>query len=224
LLEAKQRLFNFGFAAVDLERTQKEESASNLLEVLAPIAGSITTWDAALGEAVEPTSQLFTISDTSQLWLWIDVYETDIADVHIGQPVTFRIFNNDSSVFSGRITAIGTEADRLTRTTRVRARVANDNGGLRANVLGRARIEIAAEHEAVLVPASAVQHDGPEEIVFLPKGPGRYHRQAVVTKPTDERDLLEVVQGLEPDQQVVTTGAFLLYSELVKDRIVGDVD
>jgi membrane fusion protein, heavy metal efflux system len=224
LLEAKQHLFNFGFAQADLDAVQRDQSASNLLDVIAPIDGSVTTWDASLGEAVEPTTQLFGISDTSLFWLWIDVYESDIDSVQVGQPVTFRISNKSEPVFSGRITAIGTEADRTSRTTRVRAQIANTNGRLRANVFGRARIEVTPEHEATVIPTSAVQREGEQEIVFLPEEPGRYRRQSVVTKPMDAAGLVEVVEGLEPGQQVVTTGAFLLYSELVKDRIAEDVD
>ena len=80
------------------------------------------------------------------------MYESDIAQVEVGQSVVFRISNTEAPVFPGRITAIGTEADRNSRTTRVRAQIANTGGRLRANVFGRARIEITAEHEAVLVP------------------------------------------------------------------------
>lgn len=224
LLEAKQRLFNFGFVQADLDTIEGEESASNVLEIVTPIGGSVTTWDAALGEAVEPTTQLFAISDTSVMWLWIDVYESDIASVEVGQPVAFTISAADRPVYSGRVTAIGTEADRTTRTTRVRAQVDNANGRLRANVFGRAKIQLASEHDAVVAPTAAIQRDGRQEIVFLPEGPGRFRRQTVVTKPTDESGKAEIVQGLQSGQQVVTTGAFLLYSELVKDRIVGDVD
>lgn len=224
LLEAKQHLFNFGFAQSDLDVVERDQSAGNLLDVVAPIDGSVTTWDAALGEAVEPTTQLFGISDTSHFWLWIDVYESDIDSVQVGQPVTFTVSNKPAPIFTGRITAIGTEADRTSRTTRVRAQITNSNGRLRANVFGRARVEIIPEHEATIVPLAAVQRDGQQEIVFLPEGPAKYRRQTVVTKPLDTADLLEVVQGLEPGQQVVTTGAFLLYSELVKDRIAEDVD
>ncbi len=224
LLEAKQHLFNFGFAQPDLDVIERDQSAGNLLDVVAPIDGNVTTWDAALGEAVEPTTQLFAISDTSHFWLWIDVYESDIELVQVGQPVAFRISNKSEPGFAGRITAIGTEADRTSRTTRVRAQIANSNGRLRANVFGRARIEVNPEHDATTVPTAAVQHEGQQEIVFLPEGPGRYRRQEVVTKPMDDARLLEVVQGLEPGQQVVTTGAFLLYSELVRDRIAEDID
>ena len=224
LLEAKQHLFNFGFAQGDLDGVQRDQSASNLLDVVAPIDGNVTNWDAALGEAVEPTTQLFGISDTSQFWLWIDVYESDIDSVQVGQPVTFTISNKPEPIFTGQITAIGTEADRTSRTTRVRAQIANSNGRLRANVFGRARIEVTPEHEATVVPTAAVQREGEQEIVFLPEGPGRYRRQLIVTKPMDVPGALEVVHGLESGQQVVTTGSFLLYSELLKDRIAEDVD
>jgi len=117
------------------------------------------------------------------------------------------------------------EVNPVTRTTRVRADLANDGGRLRANQFGRARVQVEPEHEALVIPAAAIQDDGKTQRVFLPLPDGASFRpQAVVTRPTDRGDRVEVVSGLRAGRRVVTTGAFLLLSELNKDAIAGDVD
>jgi cobalt-zinc-cadmium efflux system membrane fusion protein len=159
------------------------------------------------------------------MWLWIDVYESDIASVAVGQPVTFTISGTETPVFSGRVTSVGTEVNPTTRTTRVRAELENPDGRLRANQFGRASIQVEPEHEALVVPVAAVQDDGRSERVFVPLADGvSFRPQAVVTRPMDRPDLVEVVRGLDPGQRVVTTGAFLLQSELHKEAIAEDVD
>jgi len=225
LLDAEQKVRNLGFADADLARLARSDARQNLLEVVAPIDGHVIAWDATPGEAVEPTTQLFALADTRAMWLWIDVHEADIAAVAVGQPVEFVISGTDAPVFAGEVTSVGTEVNAATRTTRVRAALANPEGRLRANQFGRATIRVAPEHEARIVPAAAVQRDGQAELVFLPLPDGASFRaQPVDTRPTDRADAVEVVRGLEPGQRVVTTGAFLLLSELLKDAIPEDVD
>jgi cobalt-zinc-cadmium efflux system membrane fusion protein len=218
-LDAEQKLRNLSFTDADLARVAKEQDTSNLLEVTAPIAGTITAWDATLGEAVEPTTQLFALADMARMWLWIDVYEQDIARVASGQPVTFTISGTKEPVFRGKVTWVGTEVNATTRTARVRAEVANERGRVRANQFGLARIELEPEHDALVVPRSAVQDDGDLELVFVPRAPGVYHPQRVKTAPTERDDVVEIVRGLEPGQQVVTARAYVLKSELFRGRL-----
>jgi membrane fusion protein, heavy metal efflux system len=225
LMDAEQKLRSLGFSNAEVGRIAKATDTSNLLEIVAPIAGTITAWDATPGEAVEPTTQLFALADTRKMWLWVDVYESDIASVAVGQPVTFTISGTETPVFSGRVTSMGTEVNPTTRTTRVRAELENPDGRLRANQFGRASIQVEPEHEALVVPVAAVQDDGRSERVFVPLADGvSFRPQAVVTRPMDRPDAVEVVRGLDPGQRVVTTGAFLLQSELHKDAIAEDID
>jgi cobalt-zinc-cadmium efflux system membrane fusion protein len=225
LMDAEQKLRNLSFPDAALERIAATNDTSNRLEIAAPIGGSITLWDATPGEAVEPTTQLFTIVDVATMWLWMDVYEEDLGSVAVGQPVVFAISGGQAPGFSGRVTSVGMEVNPITRTTRVRAELANPGGRLRANQFGQARIRVEPEHEALVVPVTAVQDDGTSERVFLPLDDGVSFRcRTVVTRPLGRAEVLEVVRGLEPGQQVVTTGAFLLLSELRKDAIAEDVD
>ena len=225
LLDAEQKLRNLGFQDDDLKRIAAAQSTTNLIDVAAPISGHIVVWDATIGDAVEPVTPLFIVADTKTMWLWIDVYESEIDHVRIGQSVTFTISGGSGARFTGTIATIGTEVDRVTRTTKVRAELANPEGRLRANQFGRAEIEVEREHEAIVVPAAAVQRDlNDEELVFLPDGDEVFVPRRVITRAMGDNDKREVAEGLKPGDQVVTTGAFLLLSELHKDRIAEDVD
>ncbi len=219
LMDAEQKLRNLGFGDYELERTAQTHDTSSLLEIIAPIDGTVVTRHAVQGEAVQPTTQLFSVADTSSMWLWIDVYEGDIDKVKLGESLMFRISGTDGPDFPGTITWIGVEVNPTTRTTRVRAELANPNGKLRANLFGQAEIQIGKEHKTVVVPREAVQHKDDTMLVFLPDKAGTYRPQRVLTRPSDRRDVVEVTWGLKPGQKVVTQGAFLLKTEIMKGSI-----
>ena len=222
LMDAEQKLRNLGFGDPELSEIQKAKDTRNLLNVLAPIDGMVVARHAVRGEAVQGTAQLFAIADTSRMWVWVDVYEADIQKVKPGQPVSFAIMGgNPDEGFAtiGQVTWIGAEVDEKTRTTRVRAEVQNASGKLRANQFGEATIQIGSEHKAVVVPKEAVQRKDKVDVVFIPEGNGVYRPQRVTTKATDRMDMLEVTWGLKAGQKVVSKGAFLLKTEIMKGAI-----
>jgi cobalt-zinc-cadmium efflux system membrane fusion protein len=120
----------------------------------------------------------------------------------------------------GQVTWVGTEVNDRTRTTRVRAELTNPSGRLRANQFGKAEIIVGDEHRALLVPKAAVQRNKSVDLVFLPQDElGVYLPQRVVTKKSSRDDFIEVAWGLKPGQRVVTKGAFLLKTEIMKGAI-----
>jgi cobalt-zinc-cadmium efflux system membrane fusion protein len=217
--DAEQRLRNLGFDDAAIERIVRTNDVRNTLEIHAPIDGTINAWDATRGEAVEPTTQLFGMADTTTMWLWIDVYEADITLVAAGQPVTFTISGTTSPVFSGTVTWMGTEVNPTTRTTRVRAELPNPQGRLRANQFGQGTIQVETEHKAIVVPRTAVQNDGAVDLVFLTEPDGSFRPQRVLARPTEADDRMEITWGVHAGQTVVTTRSFMLKAELFKDRL-----
>jgi cobalt-zinc-cadmium efflux system membrane fusion protein len=223
-MDAEQKLRNLGFNDDQLKQILKTSDTGNLLDVVAPIRGSVVARHAVKGETVQPATQLFVIADTSRMWLWIDVYESNIARVFPGEPVTFAISGTDPAgaglAFLGQVTWVGTEVNPTTRTTRIRAELANPNGRLRANQFGQAVIQTAGEHRVLVVPKEAVQRKDQVDLVFLPQDePATYRAQRVVARPTDRSDVVEIAWGLKPGQRVVTKGAFLLKTEIMKGAI-----
>jgi cobalt-zinc-cadmium efflux system membrane fusion protein len=216
---ALQKLRNWGFTESQLEQFLRTKHTASELPIVSPISGTVVLRDAVRGEAVQPTTQLFAVADTSSMWLWADVYESDIPQVALDQPVRFVISGTEGPAFEGRVTWVGTEVHPTTRTTRVRAELPNAQGRLRANQFGLAEIQVGAEHAAVVVPRDAVQRKDRVDVVFIPVGEGRYRPQRVLAKPTGRKDALEVVWGLKPGEKVVTTGAFLLKTEITRGAI-----
>jgi cobalt-zinc-cadmium efflux system membrane fusion protein len=219
-LEAGQALRNLGFDEADLAKIAEERQASGVLPIASPIAGTVVERHAVMGEAVQMDAQLFSVADTSRAWLWIDVYEADMGSLVTGQTVRFTPSgSNAGTSYEGTITWLGAQVDPTTRTTRVRAEIANPSGVLRANQFGQAVIRIGEPHEVVVVPRSAVQRHGSADVVFLPEGPGLYRPRRIVTKPTDRPDQVEVTWGLKAGEQVVTGGSFWLKTEILKGAI-----
>ncbi len=221
-MDAEQKLRNLGFEDEALARILKDNDTRNLLSVVAPIDGTVVVRHAVKGEAVQATARLFAVADTSRMWLWIDVYESDIGRVKPGQAVSFAVLGTDpgqGQATAGRVTWIGSEVNEQTRTTRVRAELANPDGRLRSNQFGEATIQIGADHRAVVVPKEAVQRKDNVDVVFLPEAEGVYRPQRVTTRATDRADVLEVTWGLKTGQVVVSKGAFLLKTEIMKGAI-----
>lgn len=221
--DAAQRLRNLGFDDAELARIERERDASTLLNVLAPIGGTVVRRRAVQGEAVQPASPLFTVADTARIWLWIDVYEADVAHVAAGQEVRFTLSGTaareGAPTFLGKVTWVGTEVDEKTRTTRVRAELPNPDGRLRANQIGQAEVLVTADHKVVVVPRSAVQRKDETDLVFLPDGKGVYRPRRVLTRPTDRPEVVEVTWGVASGQPVVSEGAFWLRTEIMKGAI-----
>lgn len=222
MMDAEQKLRNLGFGDAELLEIRKSKDIKNLLNIVAPIDGTVVARHAVRGEAVQGTSQLFAIADTSRMWVWADVYEADIQKVKPGQAVSFAISGgnpDDGFATIGQVTWTGAEVNDQTRTSRIRAEVANPSGKLRANQFGEATIQVGSEHSALVVPKDAVQRKDGVDVVFLPEGNGVYRPQRVTTGPTDRADMVEVTWGLKAGQKVVGQGAFLLKTEIMKGAI-----
>lgn len=222
VLDARQRLKNLGLSDSELARIELQQDTSTLLEIVSPLEGFVVDRHCVAGESVEPTDRLFVVADVHLIWAWIDVYESEIDDVRVGQPVSLTITGTEEPVFRGKVDWIDAAVNQATRTIRVRAEMENPEARLRAYQFGQARIQVGPQRPAVFLPRDAVQDVDGEQVVFLPLGEGRFQPRRVVAVRSGEGDgMLQVVWGLEAGQEVVTTGAFLLKSELLNQGAAG---
>lgn len=219
LMNAEQRLRNLGFGDEELSRIRESRDARTTLSILSPIDGTVVARKAVAGEAVEPSSRLFDVADTSVMWVWIDMNERDVSLIAKGQPVTFTISGSETPVFSGKVSWVGTEVNPQTRTTRVRAELRNENAKLRANQFGRAEIQVEDEHAALIVPKAAVQDFERARLVFIAENDGSFRPQRVSTRAVGRSDVLEVTWGLKPNDRIVTARSYLLKTELMRDAL-----
>jgi cobalt-zinc-cadmium efflux system membrane fusion protein len=198
---------------------QPGDEARHLIEIRSPMAGIIVERTASPGAVVTPSDHLYVISDLSQVWAIAQVPEERLRAVRRGMPVEISVRAYPGRVFRGRVSVIGDALDSETRTVEVRCDVSNPGRALKTEMY--ATISMAPEAGAAVatVPAVAVQRADDRTVVFVPAGENSYRAVDVqVGRQTGES--VEITNGIEAGQQVVTHGSFLLKSELLKDRMI----
>jgi cobalt-zinc-cadmium efflux system membrane fusion protein len=220
VLKVSQRLRNFGLDDAQLARLADEDAKErNLMSITAPLTGTLVRRKAVPGEAVDATSELFTVADLSQVWVYLDLYEKDLRRIRIGQPVTFRVPGLAPAKFVGMVSWIDTEVNDRTRTIRVRATVDNKDRLLLANMFGRGEIQVNDPHTSLVVPRDAVQWVGLSFVVFVQRRPGEYEPRRVLVGQNGGTYTELAWSDLQADDDVVTTGSFLLKAEVLKGTI-----
>jgi cobalt-zinc-cadmium efflux system membrane fusion protein len=200
-----------------------QTTTGNLLPVVAPLDGVVTTRDVVAGEVVAATKVLFVVVDPSRVWVTLDLRLEDAARVEVGQKVAFRPDGSKAEAV-GAVEWVSPETDHRTRTVKVRAAVPNDDGRLRANTFGLGRVVLREEKEAVVVPNGAVHWEGCCHVVFVrDKGylkadaPKVFHVRTV--RPAAKGGANTEVVGLLPGELVAVKGSSALRAELLRGKM-----
>ena len=171
-----------------------------------------------MGEVVDPSQPLFAIADISRMWALIDIYESDLREVQVGQPVVLRVEGLPGESFAGHITWVSSQLDPQTRTLQARAEFDNSHGLLRAHMFAQASVSVRDRQHSLVVPQAAVQWEGCCNVVFVKKSETDYEPRKVhlgVATGT----VYEVLSGVSEGEEVVTQGSFLLKTEILKGSI-----
>lgn len=186
--------------------------------IVAPLGGVVTRRTATVGLAVNREDVLFEIVDPSTMWAELEVQEQDLAHVAAGQSAVLELDGLPDRTLTGTLDYVAPAIDPRTRTASARVKLDNDAGRLRANMFGRARILLEVARESVTVPAKAVQQAKGQRFVFVKLAEDEYEARRVVTGLSRD-DVVEVKKGVSAGEEVVTTGAFLLKTEILKGAI-----
>ena len=186
--------------------------------IRAPFKGTVVGRDAVTGKTATAGQVLVEVADLSTMWAVLDVPEAEASEVRPGLPVRITFEGMRGEVRTGTVARVGASVDPQSRTVSARVELPNPDRSLKAGAFIRAAIEVAPEHEAMLVPQDAVQRVEDFALVFVEKGKGLYEPVQVELGPAGD-DVVEIVKGLSPDMDVVTTGAFLLKTEILKESI-----
>lgn len=183
----------------------------------APFGGTVVGRDAVAGRAVAEDDVLVEVADLQTMWAVLDVPEEKASSVRPGQRATIRV-EGSGEVREGRVGRVAAAVDPRTRTVRARVDLPNRDGSLKAGSFVRASIALAAPRGAVLVPERSVQRAQGHALVFVRTAPGQYD-PVNVDVGGRSGDAIEIVKGLAAGAEVVTTGAFMLKTEILKDSI-----
>jgi membrane fusion protein, heavy metal efflux system len=224
--EISQRLHFLGLPNEIISSLDPHVATSNLLPIRSPQSGIIVERHVVAGEVAGASTTLFTIADTSQMWLTLNVREDDSTYVSLGQPVLFRANRAaDDSPIHGVVSWISTSADDKTRTVKVRIELPNTSGRLRANTFGTGRIVLRDEPQAVVVPTEAVHWDGNCHVVFVRDknyhdvGSPKFFHVRSVRPGVSDADTTEIIAGLLPGEVIASKNSVVLEAQLLKSNL-----
>jgi len=183
---------------------------SGLVDIYAPVSGVITDQQVtnAAGVAGLGSPNPFTISDLSDVWILCDVYENDLANVHVGETAEVRLNAYPDKVFKGRIGNIGPILDPNIRTAKVRIEVENP-GLMKIGMFVTATFRGEKKEMYAAVPADAILHLHDREWVYMPAGDKTFRRVEVTGGETLPNKMQEIIAGMHAGQQVVSNALVL---------------
>lgn len=221
LAAMRQQLILFGLSPARIDSLRSASQIASEWSVPAPLSGTVTSRSINVGQIVEANTELMQIADLSSVWVIAQVYERDIGRLRAGTGATITSDAFPDRVFRGNVVYIDPQLDEATRTAKVRVEVANPDRVLKFGMyvlvaLGQAG---GAERTVPIVPSSAVQTLGAQQVVFVTTAdPNTFEMRPVRLGP-EKAGRYEVTEGLTVGDKVVTQGSFMLRAEVAKTRL-----
>jgi len=185
------------------------QKAINDAVIYSPISGTIQERNADPGEFVGTTGKIATIVRTNPLRMRIDVPEQSIGQARVGQSISLTTSAYPERQFAGTIVRIVPGLNTTSRTMTAEAEVNNVDGLLKPGQFASVKILLPESRRAVMVPASAVRQEGTTARVYVVKD-GRA-QERIVTLGEVENEMVEVKNGVAPDERVATNNLEQIY-------------
>jgi cobalt-zinc-cadmium efflux system membrane fusion protein len=199
---------------IDAIREDKPMTEPLQATIRAPLNGTVVEKLISPGQLLQAgTTQCFTIADLSSMWVFANVFPSDVKDVAVGEPVDV-ITDASTLPLEGRIDYVAALVDPNSKAIGVRVLVPNLNHVLRRDMFVHVGIHANHEHTGLLVPTTSVLRD--EEnlpFVYVAAPNGGFDRRSI-TLGSRVENRYEVVSGIAPGDKVVAEGAlFLQFAE-----------
>lgn len=178
--------------------------------VKAPIAGEVVEQDVAAGQLLQTgTTQCFLLSDTSNVWVLVNIYQNDLPYVRVGDVVSIQT-DAYPEVFHGRISYVAAALDPNTRTLQARIETSNPGEKLKKDMYVVATVNAGKIANAIALPDAAVLRDSENQpFVYAAASQNQFGRRSVTLGESANGET-QVTSGLKPGDQVVGNGSLFL--------------
>jgi cobalt-zinc-cadmium efflux system membrane fusion protein len=213
---AKAKAIAYGMTEdqiTSLVKSNNFSRANGRFDLVALIDGTILKEEHLIGQQIEPGQELNVITDESSMWVIANVAPDIASEISVGNKASVQWGNNS---YPATVSQIYHNLDEVTRTSRIRLDVKNDNDVLHSGLFVDTQIETSNQTNALLVPESAVLRsaDGDWQVFVEQDEVGEF--KGVEVKVLETRNGKTTIEGLEVGTAVVVEGAFFVQSELAK--------
>ncbi|MEB0261610.1 efflux RND transporter periplasmic adaptor subunit, partial [Mucilaginibacter sp. 10I4] len=193
-------------------------SASGSLIIKAPGSGYIVEKNISAGNFIRPdnASSLFTISDMKDVWIWANVFESDIAKVKKGYDAKITTLAYPDKVFSGKIDEISSVLDPDNKVMKVRIALENKEMLLKPEMFTNVLVSNKDMQTSIAIPASSVLFDNSKYFVVVYNSKCDLQVRAVTMIKTVD-DITYISSGLKAGEKVISKNQLLLYNALIQE-------
>jgi membrane fusion protein, heavy metal efflux system len=215
---ARHKLFVYGLSQKEVEQVESESGSQKArITLRSPIDGFVIERDVVPGNLCDENDTLLVIAPLDRLWVWGNVFESDVDLVKIGQSWEIHFPFLDQKL-QGKVEYISNRVDPNTHAVRVRTSIPNADGHLKSDMLVRGMLEIAPAPGRTVIPRTALIVDDGHYYVFVQDGvkPEKFERR-IVGVAQEKDDHVVIDDGLKPGEHVASVGGLLLaqmYEEL----------
>lgn len=196
----------------------RQDETEDEVPILAPADGYILEKDVTPGKTVDLSSVTFVIGDLSRVWMLASIRQEDLGKLRLNQTASVSLPGQDNSPMTGKVTNLGQELDPTTRVMQVRIELANPSGRLRPEMLANAEIPVGNDKPVLLLPSDAIQQVNGQDVVFVRTAADHFSIRPVHIGEMREGKA-PILEGVQPGDQVVVGGSFILKSQLLKSSL-----
>ncbi|MGI8738257.1 MAG: efflux RND transporter periplasmic adaptor subunit [Gammaproteobacteria bacterium] len=208
---ARKRLLLWDMAPSQIEELEQRGEPLDYVPIMAPRSGTVVEKNVVIGSAMMAGTRLMRIADLSKVWVEAEVYEAELPLVKVGMAAVVTLPYVPGKIYQAKVDYVYPYLQGMTRTGRIRLTLNNQDGVLKPDMYAQVNLKVYLGQRLV-VPEEAVLFAGESRIVFEDFGGGRLAPRKVRTGVRNE-GYIEIVEGLEPGDKIVTSGNFLIASE-----------
>ena len=207
---ARNRLRLLGLPAGAIQRLERGGAPQRTYAVAARTSGVVTRIGARPGAQVSPGESIVTIQGLGRVLVIVDVPEASLGNIHVGQPAEISFPAYPGDIRQGRVDYIFPSLNMQSRTAQVRITLPNPGGRLKSGMFANVTVQ-GTGGMATVVPSEAVIDTGRRQVVVVKRGGSFVPQEVRIGRDYDQ--WTEIVAGLRPGEQVVSSGQFLIDSE-----------
>jgi RND family efflux transporter MFP subunit len=213
LASSRRRLAYWDITENQIRGLEEKGAVSKTVTLYAPSNGVVVKKMVEQGMRVMPGMDLYQVADLSRLWVYGQIYQYEVPFVKVGQPVDVRVSYIPGTVYRGKVDFVYPFVDEKTRNVNVRIVVPNPRLELKPQMYATVEFQSSIGRDVTAIPSDAVIRTGMRNVVFVARGGGKFEPRDVELGPVGQNSLVQVLSGVTPGENVVTSAQFMIDSE-----------
>jgi len=209
LTQSEERLNQWGIRKFQYESWFKQGKVLRSITIYSPSTGIVRKRNAVVGKYFKEGQNFFELSDLSDVWVELDVYEHDAALVSIGQEVKMEFTSLPGEILTGEIDFIDPVLNAKSRTLKIRTTIKNHAGKLKPGMVANATLIVHLAGRPLVIPRTAIIDTGKRKVVWVKVTKNKFQAKSILTGHESE-GYVEIKNGLVENEEVVLEGSFLL--------------